>query len=215
MPDARTYSTMSNCGDRYIIFDSYTGTKSELWRTDADGSNPTRLVQQDINDEDCSPDGKWLVYATNSLSEGSKIYRMPIEGGTPTEIGSAPGGGGWAHISPDGKFVAYDMQEGNPVPQLKYGIIPAGGGSPVLTLSRPSGSGPPHWAPDGKGLDFLLTRKGASNVWEQRLAGGEPRQITDFPSGHIFGFSWSRDGKELYVAKGIRTSDVILISNFR
>jgi Tol biopolymer transport system component len=48
MPGVRTYSTTSNCGDRYIIFDSYTGTKTELWRTDADGSNPTRLVQQDV-----------------------------------------------------------------------------------------------------------------------------------------------------------------------
>jgi Tol biopolymer transport system component len=215
MPDVRTYSTMSNCGDRYIIFDSYTGTKSELWRTDADGSNPTRLVQQDVGDEDCSPDGKWLVYTTNTLSEGAKIYRMSVDGGTPTEIGSAAGGGGGVHISPDGKFVAYDIQEGSPVPQLKYAVIPASGGSALQTFPRPSGSSPPRWSPDGKGLQFLLTRKGASNVWEQPLAGGEPHQITDFTSGHIFGFSWSRDGKQLFVAKGMRTSDVVLISNFR
>jgi Tol biopolymer transport system component len=215
MPDARTYSTMSNCGDRYIIFDSYTGTKSELWRTDADGSNPKRLVQQDVGDEDCSPDGKWLVYTSNTLATGTKIYRMPVEGGTPTEIGSAPGGGGNAHISPDGKFVAYDLQEGRPVPQSKYAVIPAGGGSALQTFPQPSGSSPPRWSPDGKGLQFLLTRKGASNVWEQPLAGGEPHQITDFTSGHIFGFSWSRDGKQLFVAKGMRTSDVVLISNFR
>ena len=214
-PDARTYSTMSSCGDRYIIFDSYTGTKSELWRTDADGSNPTLLVPQDVNDENCSPDGRWLVYATNSLSEGSKIFRMSVDGGAPTEIGIAAGGGGWASISPDGKMIAYDMQEGSPIPQLKYAIIPASGGSVVKAFSRLSGSGTPRWAPDGKGLQFLLTRKGASNVWEQPLAGGEPHPVTDFTSGHIFGFSWSRDGKNLFVAKGLRTSDVILISNFR
>jgi eukaryotic-like serine/threonine-protein kinase len=215
MPDARTYNTMSACGDRYVIFDSYTGTKSEMWRTDADGSNPTRLVQQDVSDENCSPDGKWLVYTTNTLVEGSKIYRMPVEGGTPSEIASAPGGGGNAQISPDGKFVAYDLQEGSPVPQLKYAIIPATGSAAPQTLLRPAGSSTLRWAPDGKGLQFLLTRKGAANVWEQPLTGGEPRQITNFPSGHIFGFSWSRDGKELFVAKGMWTSDVVLISNFR
>ena len=215
MPDARTYGTMSNCGDHYILFDSYTGTKSELWRTDADGSNPTRLVQQDVGDEDCSPDGKWLVYTTNTLSEGAKIYRMSVDGGAPTEIGSAAGGGGGARISPDGKFVAYDMQEGSPVPQLKYAVIPAGGGAVLQTFSRPTGSSQPRWSPDGKGLQFLLTRKGASNVWEQPLAGGEPHPITDFTSGHIYGFSWSRDGKQLFLAKGMRTSDVVLISNFR
>ena len=36
-----------------------------------------------------------------------------------------------------------------------------------------------------------------------------------FTSGRIFGFSWSRDGKQLFVAKGSETSDVVLISNFR
>jgi eukaryotic-like serine/threonine-protein kinase len=213
-PGARAYNTMSNCGDRYIIFDSYTGTQTELWRTDADGSNPTRLVEQ-VGDEDCSPDGKWLVYTTNTLSEGTRIYRMPVEGGTATQIGNAPGGGGAARISPDGNFVAYDIQEGSPVPQLKFAIIPAGGGSPVQTFSRLPGAGGLRWAPDGKGLDFLLTRKGATNVWEQPLAGGEPHPVTDFTSGRIFSFSWSRDGKDLLLAKGMQTSDVVLLSNFR
>jgi serine/threonine protein kinase len=214
MPGARAYSTMSNCGDRYIIFDSYTGTKTELWRTDADGSNPTRLVQQDVGEEDCSPDGTWLVYTTNT-SAGGKVYRMSVDGGTPTEIASATGGGGNARISPDGKFVAYSLQEGSPIPQSKYGVIPATGGSAPQTFSRLPGSGPARWSPDGKGLDFLLTRKGATNVWEQPLAGGEPHPVTDYTSGRIFGFSWSRDGKQLFLAKGIRTSDVVLISNFR
>jgi hypothetical protein len=31
----------------------------------------------------------------------------------------------------------------------------------------------------------------------------------------IFDFAWSRDGKQLMLAKGNETSDVILISNFR
>jgi hypothetical protein len=47
------------------------------------------------------------------------------------------------------------------------------------------------------------------------LSGAPAKQITDFPSGLIFDFAWSNDGKELYVAKGERTSDVVLIGNFR
>ncbi len=215
MPQARNYGAMSACGDRYIVFDSYTGTNSELWRTDADGSNPTRLVTEYVGEEDCSRDGKWLVYDTNNAGAGTKIYRLPVEGGTPTEIASAPGGGGNPRISPDGKFIAYNVQEGAPVPLSKVVVSPAEGGSRLHEFPLPSGAGPPHWSPDGKGLQYLLTRKGATNVWEQPLTGGEPRQVTDFPSGRIFGFSWSRDGKELFVAKGSRTSDVVLLSNFR
>jgi hypothetical protein len=50
---------------------------------------------------------------------------------------------------------------------------------------------------------------------EQPLAGGPPRPITNFTSGRIFGFAWSRDGKNLYLAKGEIQNDVVLISNFR
>jgi Tol biopolymer transport system component/predicted Ser/Thr protein kinase len=214
MPQARNYAAMSACGDRYLLFDSYDGTKSELWRTEADGSNPTRLVNGYIGEEDCSRDGKWLVYDTNTVA-GTKLYRMPAEGGSPTEIASAPGGGGNPIISPDGKFIAYEIQEGSPVPQAKFAIIPAGGGAPVHVFPQPSGSSWARWSPDSKGLQYTLTRKGATNIWEQPLAGGEPRQVTDFTSGHIYAFSWSRDGSQLFVARGSETSDVVLLSNFR
>jgi eukaryotic-like serine/threonine-protein kinase len=214
MPDARNFSSMSNCGDRYIIFDSYTGTSYELWRTDADGSNPTRLVADNVGESDCSRDGKWLVYDTNTAA-GTKLYRLPIEGGNSTEIASAPGGGGTPRISPDGKLIAYNVQEGSPVPEPKFAVSPADGGSRLYTLPSPGGAGAAHWSPDGKALQFLLTRKGATNIWEQPLSGGEPHQVTDFTSGRIFNFDWSRDGKQLLLAKGNRTSDVILISNFR
>jgi Tol biopolymer transport system component/predicted Ser/Thr protein kinase len=214
MPQARNYGAMSACGDRYLLFDSYDGTKSELWRTDADGSNPTRLVNEYIGEDDCSADGKWLIYDTNT-DAGTKLYRMSVEGGSPTEIASAPGGGGNPRISPDGKFIAYDIQEGSPVPQAKFVVIPAGGGSPLHVFPRPSGSGWARWSPNGEALQYLLTRKGATNIWEHSLGGGEPHQITDFTSGRIFGFSWSRDGKQLFIARGSETSDVVLISNFR
>jgi len=214
MPQARNYGAMSACGDRFILFDSYDGTKSEVWRTDADGSNPTRLVNENIGEEDCSPDGKWMVYDTNTQA-GTKLYRLPVEGGSPTEIASATGGGGNPRISPDGTFIAYDIQEGSPVPQAKFVVIPAGGGAPVHVLPRPNGSSWARWSPDSKGLQYTLTRKGATNIWEQPLAGGEPHQVTDFTSGRIFAFSWSRDGKQLFVARGSETSDVVLISNFR
>jgi Tol biopolymer transport system component len=72
-----------------------------------------------------------------------------------------------------------------------------------------------RWSPDQKSLQYLLTRRGATNVWEQPLAGGAPRQVTNFTSDQIFDYAWSRDGKQLLLAKGEETSDVVLLSNFR
>jgi Tol biopolymer transport system component len=72
-----------------------------------------------------------------------------------------------------------------------------------------------RWSPDGKGLQYLLTRGGATNVWEQPLTGGDAHQVTRFASGRIFSFACSRDGKQLLLTRGNESSDVILISNFR
>jgi hypothetical protein len=72
-----------------------------------------------------------------------------------------------------------------------------------------------RWAPGGEAIDYVLTRNGVSNIWRQKLAGGSPKQITNFESGQIFDFDWSHDGRQLALTRGIESSDVILINNFR
>src|SRR5271165_2686497 len=206
-PDVRNYLNMSACGDRYLVFDSLEENKLRLLHTDADGSKSERL-SEDVGNSECSPDGKWVLFDVDK-----RLYRVPIEGGAPKEIFNSPMGvsGG---ISSDGKWVAIEYQEAGPVPTTKLAIIPADGGAPVQVFTRPSGANGIVWSPDQKSLQFRLTRKGATNIWEQPIAGGAPRQVTNFTSGRIFDFAWTRDGKQLLLAKGEVTSDVVLISNF-
>jgi serine/threonine protein kinase len=207
-PNLRNYISMSSCGDRYLLFDSYEENKLRLLRTDVDGGN-TLVLSEDVFNSQCSPDGKWVLF-----NSAHKLYRVPVEGGTPVEI-FASESGTIGVISPDGKWVACGYQEHAPVLTSKIALLPATGGAPVNTFVRPIGTNKLRWSPDQKSIQYLLTRRGATNVWEQPLAGGPPRQVTDFTSGHIFDFAWSRDGKQLLLAKGEETSDVLLISNFR
>ncbi len=209
IPEAHNFNQVSSCGDRYIVFDSFTEKQVDLMRTDADGANPTRLGEEAYI-SDCSPDGKWVLYGT-----ASKHFRVAVEGGTPVQVPGIPANAFGSAISPDGKWIAYEFTEGNPVPVPKSAVIPAEGGAATNVFQLPGGVKGFRWSPEGKGLQFLLTRNGATNVWEQPLAGGALRQVTNFTSGLIFDFSWSRDGKQLFLAKGENTSDVILISNFR
>ena len=209
-PGLRNFISMSSCGDRYLVFDSAQANKIRLMRTDADGSNPTTLSDSVIGSE-CSPDGKWVMFTSQH-----KLYRVPVEGGTPQQMFESPMGV-FAVISPDGQWIAYGYQELEqgtaPVPKLA--VMPAGGGPATHVFSRPIGTNGLAWSPDQKGIEYLLTRKGATNVWEQPIAGGPPHPVTNFTSGRIFGFSWTRDGKQLLLAQGEDTSDVVLISNFR
>ena len=211
LPDAYNVGSTSSCGDRYVVFDSLPQSHIAVMRSDADGSNPTKL-SDDAVFPDCSRDGKWLLYA-NVL--GTKFFRLPVEGGTPTEI-PAPhqNGDPILRISPDGNWIAYLYEEARPA-QEQIAIIPAAGGTPVHLFPLPEDTNAFRWSPDGRGVQFVITRNGAANIWEQPVAGGPRRQITNFTSGHIFDFDWSRDGKLLYLAKGEKNSDVILISNFR
>jgi Tol biopolymer transport system component len=212
VPEALTLNSLGSCADRYVLFDRLRGGKLELWRVDADGSNPTSLAAQ-VNAFDCSPDGKWIYYSQLD----KKMYRMPADGGQATAVLDVPGvsGAGRIAVSPDGRQIAFSYQEGNPVPVSKLGVLPAGGGTPSFIAQLPLGSGGLRWAPSGKALAYALTRNGAGNIWEQSLAGGDPHQLTNFTSDRILSFDWSRDGKQLLLSRGNQSSDVILISNFQ
>jgi len=62
---------------------------------------------------------------------------------------------------------------------------------------------------------YVDNRNGVSNLMSQTLDGRPPRQITNFTDGSIFRFAWSRDGKQLFLARGAVNSDVVLINSVK
>ena len=212
IPGVRDYDAPSHCGDRYLLLESVGDGKNQLIRTNPDGSSPVTLADQ-IQNASCSPDGTWALY---SIGSGLQVVRQPIEGGAAKTLASSPLGI-TGQISRDGKWVmtTYSEMGAGGVPVQKMSVIPADGGEPVHVFLQPGGVRYVGWSADDKALQFVLTRKGASNIWEQPLTGGNPRQITNFTDGQIFGWDWTGDGKNLLLARGSTHSDVVLISNFR
>ena len=202
------------CGDgRFLIYMSYRNGQINVWRMDADGSNPTQLTNEGFAGfPSCSPDGQWVVY---TRFKGMTAWRVPIQGGAPTQLSRQTLSGLSAHVSPDGKLLAYRTWGAAVASPNVLSVVPFGGGDPVYRFDLPPGASEFRWAPTGNGLDYFLTRGGVSNLWRQPLAGGPPRQITNFNSEQIFSFDWSRDGKQLALARGTTSQDVILISNFQ
>jgi eukaryotic-like serine/threonine-protein kinase len=213
-PANNSFPSVSPDGHTIVFASTRTGAWC-LWKMDVGGVNPVQLTRGGVETRpQVSPDGKWVVYQSLATAPAT-TWRVPFEGGEPAQITQdaafAP------TISPDGKFLA--VMNGRPGPVGTYvAIIPFGGGPPVKELDLPfpdMSVQPPTWSRDGGGLVYIDSRAGVGNLWLQPLAGGAPRQLTNFTSEQIYSFAWSPDGKQLVTARGATSGDVVLISNFR
>ena len=71
--------------------------------------------------------------------------------------------------------------------------------------------GTTHW----NSFIYKDTIGGVGNLWSLPLDGGSAKQITDFKSDLIYYFAYSRDGKQLALARGNYTRDAVLITESR
>jgi Tol biopolymer transport system component len=204
----------SVCRDgHHIVFESTSDGQNNIWRMDADGSHLTQLTRSgSALSPVCSPDSQSVQYF-----DAMKNWRVPIGGGTPVQVDLKDLAAVLSDYSPDGKLLAYDdFGPAGDVPNHIV-VIPAPGSEPIyrFPLRGDANFESLRWTPDGTGLDYFLTNNGVGNIWRQPIPKGPPRQVTNFTSDRIFSFDWSSDGKQLYVARGSISSDIILITNFR
>lgn len=104
-----------------------------------------------------------------------------------------------AQISPDGKRVAYVVQQANWdendfVTQIWIASV-ATGERYQLTAGKKSSSAP-VWAPDSKRLAFASERDGKRQIYVIQPAGGEAAQLT-FEDRGVGSFAWSPDGASM------------------
>jgi dipeptidyl aminopeptidase/acylaminoacyl peptidase len=102
-------------------------------------------------------------------------------------------------ISPDGRFVAYQVHEANWADNAfkteLWIAATATGECYQLTHSKKSSSGP-RWSPDGRRLAFLSDRDGKQQIYLIAPRGGEAVALTSGETG-VNGFDWSPDGKSI------------------
>jgi tricorn protease len=152
-------------------------------------------------------DGHQIVF-----TYAGDLYRAPIGGGDAVRLTSHVGFEMFAHISPDGRTIAFTGQyDGN----TEVYTMPIEGGEPVrLTFSETNSRddigdrmGPNNivmgWTPDGKNV-LYRNRVGSGfsgKLWLAPASGGLPTQVP-LPEG---GFSsWSPDGKRLAYNRTMR-----------
>jgi serine/threonine protein kinase len=199
----------TDCGNYIVVVGIKDGL--DLWRTNLDGTNLTRLSDMGrANNPSCTPDGKTVLF-----SDGKGMFSVPIEGGTVQPATQFNPNTLYVFYSKSGKYMAalYFGAENNY--RVHCRVTRVADNKTLIDFAIPLGADLPRFGPNEESVQFLLAREGVKNIWAQPLDGKPIYPVTNFASGDAFGFDWSPDGKTLVISRGAQRSDVVLMTNFR
>jgi TolB protein len=177
--------------------------RGKLYKLLVDGSAiseiNTDFATSNNNDHGISPDGTQLVisnHVSDSAGQGSIIFTLPIEGGTPTRV-TAKGPSYWHGWSPDGKYLIYTARRND---QFDIYRIPVEGGEETQLTNTPGLDDGSEYSYDGKHIWFNSVRSGSMEIWRMNADGSEPTQITNDEYQNWFPHPSPDDSKIIFLS---------------
>ncbi|NVK50063.1 MAG: TolB family protein [Cyclobacteriaceae bacterium] len=159
---------------KYLLINS--GGKLE--KIGLDGQNLGLLFPDQIdrvnNDHGLSFDGKTLVFSRNDEGLSSRIYTIPLAGGTPKLI-TQNYPSYWHGISPDGKTLVYCAERNG---DWDVWAISTQGGEEVRLTDGPGLDDGPEYSYDGKWIYFNSHRTGRMHAYRMKPDGSQQEQLT-------------------------------------
>lgn len=193
---------------RYVVYALRDGAMESLWvRQVATGGNVQVLAPDQVHFVAVSftPDGNYVMFVRSDKSTTNfrYLYRMPVLGGTPTQlirdIDSAPS------FSPDGQQITYVRGVLSPVAENAILIANAdGSGERVLAEEKSfnAGTSTISWSPDGRSIATVVAQTGESGTnWVLKIISaktGQARDLRKFPA-NARAVAWLPDGSGLLV----------------
>jgi Tol biopolymer transport system component len=145
------------------------------------------------NDHGLSPDGRWLAISSSHESKISKIYIVPVGGGS-ARLLTPEGPSYWHGWSPDGKTLAYCAKRGD---NFDVYTMPAAGGKEQRLTDAEGLDDGPDYTPDGKYIYFNSERTGLMKIWRMHADGAHQEQVTTDAEYADWFPHPSPDGKQL------------------
>ncbi|MBV8783613.1 MAG: PD40 domain-containing protein, partial [Gammaproteobacteria bacterium] len=151
-----------------------------------------------------SPDGREVAFTTN-LTGRANLWKVAAGGGWPLQLAPSNERQEAARWSPDGKWIAYQQDEGGNELWDVY-IVPAEGGAPInLTHTADVREESPLWSPDGKTLLINIKPKSGTSydLALLDLATRQVRRLTNEKAAdHLWnGTGFSPDGRTVYATR--------------
>ncbi len=205
---------VSNDG-RYILFSSYLpGSVPHIWRIDIDGANAKQITFGEFGDFNPVPtiDGSSIIFGSWRSGNG-RMWKVSIDGGEPVQISNLPFNA--RNFLAGGKLIFGEYFDEQVTPHRWRMALLSFETGEITKVFDQQAKARGTWVRDEKTVLYTATENDAENVWSTSIDGGDGKQLTRFSSQQIFNVSPSPDGKQLALARGTSTADVILIKDFR
>jgi serine/threonine protein kinase len=185
--------------------------KYDLYQRSASGVKDQELLLETTDESkyplSCSPDGRFLLYATNPPTGARELWLLPLEGDKkPVPFARTPFNHSGGQFSPDGRLAAYVSDEsGRDEIYIRTFSQDSGGvnsGDEGKWTISASGGTEPRWSGDGKTLYYISADAHVMAVQimaNQPFRAGVPKALFQAPGTLVGPFrqTWSvtPDGK--------------------
>ena len=154
-----------------------------------------------------SPDGQEVAFTSNidevgATSTNNDIFIVPITGGTPKKISTSPGSDSTPLYSPDGKYLAWRMQERGGYESDRFRLViydRKAGQIQNLTENLDRWIENIAWSPDSKSIYFTSEDKGEIPIY--RIDISKPNQAQEITRGANDDLQVTQDGKTLVFSR--------------
>ena len=168
---------------KHIIFKVWSPNtdKNVLWMMDRDGQNADKISRVVGWDPTWSPDGKYILFASDMEDGVIQLFRIGIDGRELHRVSNLPAIRGRSDWSPDGQFIV--TYSGAPWNHEVYIMGVDGLNARVLSPAGGNSQGP-SFSPDGQWVTFTsyYDHPGQDNgceIYIMRVDGTDLRRLTN------------------------------------
>lgn len=178
-----------------IAFASHRDGNWEIYLTDPDGRNQTRLTNRDAQDRFplWSPDRSRIAFGSQVGGTHWELWVMNRDGTKPRPLATNIVAKSYREWSHDGTRIVFaGSVDGN----REILSVEVESGRVVRLTSTPGEDRDPSWSPDDSDIVFASTRNGNSEIYLMRADGSQLRRLTTHPDDDGQP-TWSPDGSRI------------------